>query len=456
MSVLTFLGAARTVTGSKTLVDSDGTRLLVDCGLFQGERTWRRRNWDPPPVDPSTLDAVVITHAHLDHCGYLPVMARKGFSGPVLCSHETAQLMGIVLRDAAHLQEEEARWARTSGLSKHADPRPLYDTADAERALALLRPLPTGELTKVGDIGVTLHRAGHILGSRFAVLDIGGVTVAFSGDLGRPDHPLLRGPEALPRVDHVVLESTYGDRRHQPGGTDELGSVLRRVAGARRRGAGPGVRGRPHSLAAARDPGAGRRGPGPGRAGLRGQPDGPVRAGGLPLRAGRGGRVPARGAGRAPTRSTPAGWPWCTRPRSPRSSTTRTTPASCVSASGMAEGGRVLHHLEHQLPRSRNAVILTGYQVAGTRGRALADGARQVKIHGRYVPVRAEIANLRGFSAHADSDQLLSWVQGAGSPASVFVVHGEESSALALAARLHDDLGLVAVAPEHGERVWLG
>ena len=134
MSVLTFLGAARTVTGSKTLVDSGGTRLLVDCGLFQGERTWRRRNWDPPAVDPSTLDAVVVTHAHLDHCGYLPVLARKGFSGPVLCSRETAQLMAIVLRDAAHLQEEEARWARTSGLSRHADPRPLYDTADAERA----------------------------------------------------------------------------------------------------------------------------------------------------------------------------------------------------------------------------------------------------------------------------------------------------------------------------------
>ena len=228
---LAFFGATRTVTGSKTLVDSGGTSVLVDCGLFQGERAWRQRNWMPPPVDPTSIDAVVITHAHLDHCGYLPVMARKGFSGPVLCSNETAQLMGIVLRDAAHLQEEEARWARTSGLSKHADPRPLYDTADAERALALLRPLPTGELTKVGDMGVTLHRAGHILGSRFAVLDIAGVTVAFSGDLGRPDHPLLREPEALPLVDHVVVESTYGDRRHQPGRTDELGSVLRRVLG---------------------------------------------------------------------------------------------------------------------------------------------------------------------------------------------------------------------------------
>ena len=308
MSVLTFLGAARTVTGSKTLVDSDGTRLLVDCGLFQGERTWRRRNWDPPPVDPSTLDAMVVTHAHLDHCGYLPVMARKGFSGPVLCSHETAQLMGIVLRDAAHLQEEEARWARTSGLSKHADPRPLYDTADAERALALLRPLPTGELTKVGDIGVTLHRAGHILGSRFAVLDVGGVTVAFSGDLGRPGPPAAaraRGAAAgRPRGRGVDVRRPPAPAR--PHRRARLGAPP--GAGPRRRGAGPGVRGRPHPLAAARDPGAGRRGPGPGRAGLRGQPDGPVRAGGLPLRPGSRRRVPARGAGRArPVRPRPAG-----------------------------------------------------------------------------------------------------------------------------------------------------
>ena len=454
MSVLTFLGAARTVTGSKTLVESDGTRLLVDCGLFQGERTWRRRNWDPPPVDPSTLDAVVVTHAHLDHCGYLPVIARKGFSGPILCSHETAQLMGIVLRDAAHLQEEEARWARTSGLSKHTDPRPLYDTADAERALALLRPLPTGELTKVGDIGVTLHRAGHILGSRFAVLDVGGVTVAFSGDLGRPDHPLLRGPEELSPVDHVVVESTYGDRRHQPGRTDELGAVLRRVLG---RG---GVALVP-AFAVDRTPlllheiralvAAGR------------VPDVPVFVDSpMALKAldvyrsalGVDEYRPEVLAEANPF--DPGRLALVHAPQESEKLNDPHHPCIVVSASGMAEGGRVLHHLEHQLPRSRNAVILTGYQVAGTRGRALADGARQVKIHGRYVPVRAEIANLRGFSAHADGDQLVSWVRGAGSPASVFVVHGEESSALALAARLHDDLGFVAVAPEHGERVWLG
>ena len=452
---LTFLGATRTVTGSKTVVDSGGARLLVDCGLFQGERAWRRRNWMPPPVDPASIDAVVITHAHLDHCGYLPVLVREGFAGPVVCSHETAQLMAIVLRDAAHLQEEEARWARTSGLSKHVDPRPLYDTADAERALTRLQPAAAGELRTIGDVGVTLHRAGHILGSRFAVLDVAGTTVAFSGDLGRPDHPLLQPPEVLQPVDHVVVESTYGDRRHGAGGTDELGAVLRRVLG--RGGVAlvpafavdrtPLLLHEIRSLVAAGE-----------------VPDVPVFVDSPMALAALEVYRAALGVGKEyrpevvaehdpfdPGRLALVHGPEeSERLNDPRH------PCIVVSASGMAEGGRVLHHLEHQLPRSRNVVVLTGFQVAGTRGRALADGARQVKIHGRYVPVRAEIANLRGFSAHADAGQLVGWVKGAGSPASVFVVHGEESSAAALARRLDEDLGWVAVAPEYGERVRLG
>ena len=455
MSVLTFLGAARTVTGSKTLVDSAGTRLLVDCGLFQGERTWRRRNWDPPPVDPSTLDAMVITHAHLDHCGYLPVMARKGFSGPVLCSHETAQLMGIVLRDAAHLQEEEARWARTSGLSKHADPRPLYDTADAERALALLRPLPTGELTKLGDIGVTLHRAGHILGSRFAVLDVGGVTVAFSGDLGRPTTRCCAGPRRCRRW------TTWSwSRRTATAGTSPAAptSSARCSAGCWGAAVSRWCRRSRWTAPPCCCTRSARWSP---RGRVPDVPvfvDSPMALSALEVYRSALGREdeyrPEVLAERDPF--DPGRLALVHAPQESEKLNDPHHPCIVVSASGMAEGGRVLHHLEHQLPRSRNAVVLTGYQVAGTRGRALADGARQVKIHGRYVPVRAEIANLRGFSAHADSDQLVSWVRGAGSPASVFVVHGEESSALALADRLHDDLGLVAVAPEYGERVWLG
>ncbi len=456
VATLTFLGAARTVTGSKTLVASGRTRLLVDCGLFQGERTWRRRNWDPPPVDPATVDAVVITHAHLDHCGYLPVLAREGFSGPVVCSRETAQLMAIVLRDAAHLQEQQAHWARRSGLSKHADPRPLYDTADAERALALLQPLPTGETRTFADVTVTLHRAGHILGSRFAVLDVAGTRVAFSGDLGRPDHPLLRRPDDLGAVDHVVVESTYGDRLHQPGASEELAAVLQRVIG---RG---GVALVP-AFAVDRTPlllheikalvADGR------------VPDVPVFVDSpmalAALDVYRGAYVaraeelrPEVLADRAPF--DPGRLRLVHGPEESEKLNDPRHPCIVVSASGMAEGGRVLHHLVHQLPRSRNAVVLTGFQVAGTRGRALADGARQVKIHGRYVPVRAEIVNLRGFSAHADADQLVAWVRGAGETRSVFVVHGEEHSAGALARRLDQDLGVVAVAPEYGERVRLG
>ena len=189
-TTLTFLGAAGTVTGSKFLVEApDGRRLLVDCGLFQGDRAWRRRNWDPLPVAPASIDAVVVTHAHLDHSGYLPVLARAGFTGDIVCSEETARLLRIVLLDAAHLQEQEAQWARESRVSKHADPRPLFDTADAERALGMLRPVAGSDPVQAGPASVVLRRAGHILGSRFAEVTVEGRTTAFSGDLGRPDHP---------------------------------------------------------------------------------------------------------------------------------------------------------------------------------------------------------------------------------------------------------------------------
>jgi metallo-beta-lactamase family protein len=229
-TTLTFLGAAGTVTGSKFLVEScDGRRILVDCGLFQGDREWRRRNWEPLAVAPASLDAVVVTHAHLDHSGYLPVLAREGFDGPIVCSEETAKLLRIVLLDAAHLQEQEAQWARDSRVSRHADPRPLFDTADAEQALGLLRPVAGSDPVEAGPATVVLRRAGHILGSRFAEVTVDGRTTAFSGDLGRPDHPLLEPPEPLGPVDQVVVESTYGDRRHTALGKEQLAEVLTRT-----------------------------------------------------------------------------------------------------------------------------------------------------------------------------------------------------------------------------------
>jgi metallo-beta-lactamase family protein len=453
---LAFLGAAGTVTGSKFLVEAGGARILVDAGLFQGEREWRRRNWAPLPVDPRTIDAVVVTHTHLDHCGFLPVLVQKGFSGPVVCSEHTARLMEIVLRDAAHLQEEETRWARESGLSKHAEPRPLFDTADAEAALALVEPMrdPRG---LAGGLTVELHRSGHILGSRFAVLEHEGSRVLFSGDLGRPDHPLLLPPEAPPAVDFVVVESTYGDRTHEGHPVDELAEVLNRTLGRGGVALLPAfaIDRTPLLLRVLRDlVVAGR------------VPDVPVYVdspmalaalavyrdvlteredqefrpelltGGDPFDTGRLHLV--HGPVESEQLNDPA------------------HPCILVSASGMATGGRVLHHLEHQLPRHRNTVVLTGYQVPGTRGRALADGAPTIKIHGSYVPVRAEVANVRGFSAHADSGQILDWLSPLPEPRTTFVVHGEPASAAALADGLRDKLGWTAVVPRFEERVRIG
>jgi len=215
--VLTFLGAAGTVTGSKFLLEHANHRTLIDCGMFQGDARWRRRNWDTFPIEPRTLDAVVLTHAHLDHCGYLPALVRQGFHGPVICSAATAQVAAIVLRDAAHLQMEDADHARVGGYSRHDPPLPLFDTADAERAINLFRPVPESGRTELpGGATVALYRAGHILGSTFAVVEQGGRQLAVSGDLGRQDHPLLRPPETLPAADAVVIESTYGNRRHPP------------------------------------------------------------------------------------------------------------------------------------------------------------------------------------------------------------------------------------------------
>ncbi len=453
-ATLTFLGAAGTVTGSKFLLESDGRRVLVDCGLFQGDREWRRRNWEPFPVDAASLDAIVVTHAHLDHCGYLPILARDGFTGPIVCSADTARLASIVLRDAAHLQEEEARWASQSGSSKHAHPLPLYVSADAERAIRLFSPQPLHEPRRLGgDISVTLLRAGHILGSRIVALTVGEVRIVFSGDLGRTDHPLLLPPEAPGDADYVVVESTYGGRDHPSGGFDDLAEVLTRTL---ERG---GVALLP-AFAVDRTPMllnlirqlvvAGK------------VPDVPVFADSpmalaalevyrAALQSGEGEFRPSVSEEADPF--DPGGLLLVASTEGSQQLNDPKKPCIIVSASGMASGGRVLHHLRDQLPRSRNTVVMTGYQVPGTRGHALVNGATQVKIHGRYVPVRAEVADVRGFSAHADTQQVVSWLRGSVEPRTVFVVHGEPESSQALAATLQADLDWTAVVPRYLERV---
>jgi metallo-beta-lactamase family protein len=454
MSVLTFLGAAGTVTGSKFLLEQDRRRILLDCGLFQGEVRWRRRNWDPFPIDPASLEAVVLTHAHLDHCGYLPGLVRQGFHGPVICSPGTADVAAIVLRDAAHLQMEDAQHARAGGYSRHDPPLPLFDAEDAERAIRCFRPA-TGRVELDG-IAVTLHRAGHILGSSFAELELDGRRLLVSGDLGRRQHPLLRPPEHPPAVDTVLVEATYGDRRHQPldhaqlgrlisstaarGGVvlmpafaiDRTAVLLHELAGLMRDGLIPRLPvyvNSPMALAALNVYRAAVTNKSPElRTEILGGPD-PFDPGTLRL---------VHSVEESMRISDPG------------------RPAVVISASGMATGGRVLYHLARLLPGKRNSVILPGFQVPGTRGRALLDGARSIKIHGRYIPVRAQVVGLPEFSAHADSDELIGWLSEAPSaPETVYVVHGEDHARAELARRIHDELDWTAVTPSHLERVRL-
>ncbi|MFI7063633.1 MBL fold metallo-hydrolase RNA specificity domain-containing protein [Kribbella sp. NPDC050124] len=455
MTSLTFLGAAGTVTGSKFLVEHDRQRVLVDCGLFQGDARWRRRNWDPFPVDPATISTVVLTHAHLDHCGYLPGLVRQGFNGPVICTPGTAEVAAIVLRDAAHLQVEDAQHARLEGYSRHDPPLPLFDTGHAEQAIRLFRP-STDPVELPRGITVSLHRAGHILGSAFAVLALDDHRLLVSGDLGRQEHPLLLPPETPPAVDTVLIEATYGDRRHQPLDHIRLGRLIRSTAerggvvlipafaidrtavllheltGLARDGLMPRLPvyvNSPMALAAlnvyrsaveAKSPEF--------RPDVVGGPD-PFDPGDLRLIHSVEESIRISDPGR---------------------------PSVVISASGMATGGRVLHHLARLLPGARNTVVLPGFQVPGTRGRALLDGARSVKIHGRYVPVRARIVGLSEFSAHADSDELVQWLSAAPQPAEVvYVVHGEDHARAELATRIQDELDWTAVTPGHLERVKL-
>ncbi|MEW1952602.1 MBL fold metallo-hydrolase [Terrabacter sp. NPDC080008] len=454
---LTFLGAAGTVTGSKFLVESGQTRLLVDCGLYQGERRWRSLNWEPPPVDPATVDGIALTHAHLDHCGYLPALVRGGFAGPVHATSGTAALAAVVLRDSAHLQEEEAEGARRGGWSKHDPPLPLYTVADAEKAIAALRPLgddPAVCVNGAPGATVTFVPAGHILGASSVLVETGGSSVLFSGDLGRPDHPVLLPRARPPAARTVVIESTYGDRAHagvdpehrvmadairrtiRRGGSvvvpafavDRTEVVLLAIADLVESGAVPDVPvwvDSPMALAALdiyRDPAH--------AAEVR--PEALDRIRRLP------GLRTAHTAEESIRLNTPG------------------TPCIIVSASGMATGGRVVHHLRHLLPQARNTVLLTGYQAVGTRGRDLQEGARELKMAGRYVPVRAEVVTLDEFSVHADAGELLAWLDELPRPPeSVHVVHGEPAAARALADGIRTRLDCAVSVPRHGERVLL-
>jgi len=456
MITLGFLGATRTVTGSRFLVRTADATVLVDAGLFQGLKRDRLANWEPFPVDPATIDAVVVTHAHIDHSGWLPGLVRDGFDGPIFATHDTCKLCAILLPDAAHLQEEQARFANERGFSKHRPALPLYDSDDAAATIPLFRPVAFDTPVDVA-AGVVARfvPAGHILGSASVHLTItepsivgdagAPTTLLVSGDLGRGDHPLVPGPSTPPAADTVLVESTYGDSAH-PAPADEIDAFAALINATAKRGGvvlipAFAVDRTEVLLLALRDLMSGGRIPA-----LPVHVDSPMALRVLDV---------YRSANPGIDFDPGGGLHECASVEDSKALNGLMAPAIIISASGMASGGRVLHHLARLLPNHRNSVVLCGYQAAGTRGRSLADGARTVKLLGRYLPVHAEILTLRSMSVHADADDLVAWIEALPErPRTVFVVHGEPEASEALADRLID-AGMTAVVPHQFERVRL-
>ena len=455
------LGAAGTVTGSKHLLSFGGRRILVDCGLFQGIKHLRQANWAQLPIPASSIDAVILTHAHLDHSGYLPRLVRDGFDGPVFVTPGTADVAEIILRDSAHLQTREAEFFNRHRLSQHDPAEPLYDIDDVEAALRLFTAIPMG--TPFSPVGAatpggaasrsvvsspggaatpggsraTFRGAGHILGAATVTIEWNGKTVVFTGDLGRYDDPLMRDPQPVRHADYLVTEATYGDRQHVP--SDPAAELLAVVNRTVARGGTVVI----PSFAVGRTQlilyylwtctQAGT------------LPDVPIyvdspmaiNAGELLRRHPDGHRLdPAR------TEEMFAIARYMRDVEQSKLISADRSPKIVISASGMATGGRILHHLEAFAPDARNTILLAGYQAVATRGRSLAQGAKQTKIFGRWVPVRAQVENLHSLSAHADSGELIRWMHGfAAPPKRTFIVHAEPQAAHAFRERLDHDLG---------------
>lgn len=460
LAVVECLGASRTVTGSKFLLEFEGRRVLVDCGLYQGLKELRLRNWHPLPVDPARIDAVLLTHAHIDHSGYLPRLCKDGFEGRVHATGATAELARIMLPDSGRLQEEEASYHNARGTSRHTPALPLYTEEEGAAAAGRVGGVPYGQALRLAPgLGAAYRRAGHILGSASIALGLGegsgGRRLVFSGDLGRYRAPILLDPAPLGDADYVFVESTYGDRRHDAtpiadqlaravqgavqregavvvpafavGRTQDLVYHLRQLEDAGRIPRLPTFVDSPMAIEATElycahpedlDPDTAQ----------------PLTSGTCPLRT----------ADFHLARSVEAS----------KAINAVRGPAVIIAASGMVTGGRVLHHLRARLPDPRTTVLLVGYQAVGTRGRQLQEGARSVRIFGEEVPVRARVETIHGLSAHADADGLLRWLGTATRPPrQVFVVHGEPGASEALAARIRQELGWATAVPGYRDRL---
>jgi metallo-beta-lactamase family protein len=447
MPKLTFLGAAGTVTGSKYLIEAANKRLLIDCGIFQGTPELSDRNYKPLPTDPKTFDYAVLTHAHLDHTGWLPCLVRDGFRGPIFANPATIELTALLLKDSAHLQEEDAERARTKGYSRHANPQPLYTAEDVDPVFRSMKPMPrSGGFEISPEFHIDSYDAGHILGSSSLVLTItenGKKTVVvFSGDIGRYDQPILNDPTTPPvNADVILCESTYGDREHEAGDPAELlAAIVNRVA---KRGGSiiiPAFAiGRTQTFMYY----------------LR-QLEDQQRIPRLPVYVDSPMALSATDLylkykedhdlefsrednnGKGDPLDVHQFHLTRTADESKQINNVK-TPCIIISASGMVTGGRVMHHLAQRLPDSRNAVILAGFQAQGTRGRALQEGAKTLRLFGQEVPVNAEIIELGQFSAHAGKSELLRWLTGlTAPPKQTYLVHGEPSAAQSLQSSIQE------------------
>ena len=451
---LQFLGATGTVTGSKYLVTWNDRRVLVDCGLFQGYKQLRQRNWLPLPVDPADLEAAILTHAHIDHSGYLPLLVKQGFRGSIYSSAATRELCGLLLPDSGHLQEEEAKFANRHGFSKHHPALPLYTEEDAERCLGRFRAIPFHQRCEVlPGLTFSLMPSGHMLGSSFVQLEWAGRSMIFSGDIGRPNDLVLRPPEQLAGADYLIMESTYGDRQHEKADPlDKLADVINRTAArggvvvipAFAVGRAQHLMYSIHLLKA--------------RGAIHQIPvflDSPM--------AGDVTRIYHRH--RPEHRLSPeecdAMCHAATFVNSPDESkvlSARKGPMVIISASGMATGGRVVHHLKAFAPDRRNTILFAGYQAGGTRGAKILAGDPSIRIHGEDVPVRAEVARIDSLSAHADAGEILNWLKGFAPdrvPRTTFITHGEPAAADALRLRIETELNWRCHVPDYLETVSL-